>query len=142
LENDEMSEESTDRLVSVFIKVRDKKAELTSEFKEAEGALNDKLDVLRAALSDKIKANIEETGEESMQTSHGTVFRTVKNRYWTSDWEAMSKFILENECVDLLEKRIQQTNMRQFLVECPDLLPPALNVDSEYVINVRRKKKK
>jgi hypothetical protein len=54
----------------------------------------------------------------------------------------MSKFILEHECVDLLEKRIQQTNMRQFLIECPDLLPPALNVDSEYVINVRRKKKK
>ena len=136
-----MTEESTDRLVSVFIKIRDKKADLASEFKKAEGELNDKLDSIRAALSDKIKSNIEETGEESMKTSHGTVFRTVKNRYWTSDWEAMAKFIIEHNCVDLLEKRIQQTNMRQFLDECPDLLPPALNVDSEYVINVRRSKK-
>jgi hypothetical protein len=46
---------------------------------------------------------------------------------------------MENEAVDLLEKRIHQGNMRQFLEENRDLLPPGLNVDSEYTVTVRRK---
>ena len=63
-----------------------------------------------------------------------------KKRFWTSDWEAMSKFIVENEAVDLLEKRISQGNMRQFLEENPEQHPPGLNADNEYTITVRRKK--
>jgi len=39
-----------------------------------------------------------------------------------------------------MEKRIHQGNMRLFLEENPDLLPPGLNVDSEYTVTVRRKK--
>jgi hypothetical protein len=52
----------------------------------------------------------------------------------------MNRFIVENEAVDLLEKRIHQGNMKQFLEENPEVLPPGLNADSEYSITVRRKK--
>jgi hypothetical protein len=51
----------------------------------------------------------------------------------------MGKFIVEHKVPELLEKRIQQTNMKQFLEEHPELLPPGLNVDSEYTVTVRRK---
>jgi hypothetical protein len=40
----------------------------------------------------------------------------------------------------LLEKRLHQTNMKQFLEENPDLKPAGLNIDSEYTIVVRRGK--
>jgi hypothetical protein len=52
----------------------------------------------------------------------------------------MGKFILEHQVPDLLEKRIHQGNMKQFLEENPELLPPGLNSDSEYTVTVRRKK--
>ncbi len=64
---------------------------------------------------------------------------TVKRDYWTSDWDSMRKFIVEHKVPELLHERIHQTNMKQFLEEHPDLLPPGLNVDSEYTITVRRK---
>jgi len=48
--------------------------------------------------------------------------------------------MLENQAPELLEKRIHQSNMKQFLEENPDLLPAGLNVDSEYTITVRRSK--
>jgi hypothetical protein len=51
----------------------------------------------------------------------------------------MGKFIVEHGVPDLLDKRIHQSNMKQFLEENPDLLPPGLNVDKEYSITVRRK---
>ena len=79
------------------------------------------------------------TGAESVRTAAGMFYRSVKNKYWTSDWESMNRFIVDNNAVELLERRIHQTNMNEFLKENPDKLPPGLNVDSEYTITVRRK---
>jgi len=126
-----------DKLVSAYIKVRDKKNEVTQELKEREAEYNQKLDIIKAALLE----HCQDTGVESVRTEAGTFYRTVKKRFWTSDWEALNQFILEHEAVDLLEKRIHQGNMKSFLEENPDLLPPGVNVDSEYTVNVRRAKK-
>lgn len=125
-----------DRLVSVYIKIRDKKNELATTFAEQEKELEGKLDRVKQALLEHCKA----TGTESVKTASGTFWRTQRKRFWTSDWEAMNRFIVENEAVDLLEKRIHQGNMKEFLEENPDVLPPGLNADSEYSITVRRKK--
>jgi len=125
-----------DKLVSLYLKIRDKKAELTTTFRTKEEELNTKLDAVKTTLLDHCK----NTGIESVRTVSGTFYRTVKNKYWTSDWESMNNFIIEHKAVDLLEKRIHQSNMKQFLEENPEVLPPGLNVDAEYTITVRRKK--
>lgn len=127
---------SVDRLVSVYIKIRDKKIAIAAELKKQEAELNDKLDVVKGALLQHCKDN----NSESVRTKFGTFFRTIRTKYWTSDWESMSDFIKENDAVDLLEKRLHQGNMRQFLDDNPDKLPPGLNVDSAYTITVRRSK--
>jgi hypothetical protein len=127
---------SVDRLVSVYIKIRDKKATITAQLKEQEAEFDEKLDMIKAALLQHCKEN----NSESVRTKFGTFFRTIRTKYWTSDWESMSKFIKEHDAVDLLEKRLHQSNMRQFLEENPDTLPPGLNVDSTYTITVRRSK--
>jgi hypothetical protein len=64
--------------------------------------------------------------------------RGVKTRYWTSDWQSMHNFIMENKMPDLLEKRISQSTMRQLLDENPDMMPPGVNVDSKYSVTIRR----
>ena len=51
----------------------------------------------------------------------------------------MHKFILEQGELSLLDKRINQANMKQFLEENPDMVPKGLNADTEYVISVRKK---
>jgi len=125
-----------DKLVSLYLKIRDKRAELTTDFRKKEEALNTKLDAVKTTLLEHCK----DTGIESVRTASGTFYRSVKNKYWTSDWESMNKFIVEHNAVDLLEKRIHQSNMKQFLEENPEELPLGLNVDAEYTITVRRKK--
>jgi hypothetical protein len=64
--------------------------------------------------------------------------RTVKTRYWTSDWESMHKFIMENNMPELLERRISQTTMKQLLQENPDVMPVGMNTDSKYSVTIRR----
>ena len=124
-----------DRLVSAYIKLRDQKLDIRRQLEEQEAAIESKLDAIKVSLLEHCKA----TGAESVRTAAGMFYRSMKSKYWTSDWDSMNQFILENNAVDLLEKRIHQSNMKQFLEENPDKLPPGLNVDSEYTITVRRK---
>jgi len=126
---------SVDKLVNAYAKIRDKRSELSAKFKEEEGALREKQDKIKLALLEYCK----EHEVDSVRTASGLFYRTVKQRYWTSDWESMHKFIMENEVPEFFEKRLNQTHVRQFIEENPDLVPAGLNVDSEYTISVRKK---
>jgi len=124
-----------EKLTRVYIKIRDEKAKLSAEYKEKEVNLNQQMDKVKAALLDYCKDN----GLESVKTSEGLFYRSVRTRYWTSDWEQMHKFVLEHEVPEFMEKRLNQTNVKTFLEENPDIVPKGLNVDSEYTISVRKK---
>ena len=132
-----MSEDKklAEQLTRVYLKIRDKKAQLSAEFKKQEEDLNQQLDQVKTALLGYCK----EQGLESVKTSEGIFYRSVKTRYWTSDWEAMHQFVMEHNVPEFLEKRLNQTNVRTFLEENPDTIPKGLNVDSEYIISVRKK---
>ena len=64
--------------------------------------------------------------------------RTVSTRYWTNDWESTYQFIKEHDAMYLLEQRIHNGNMRQFLDDNPDELPVGLQADTKYVVRVRK----
>lgn len=130
-----MSAAMPDKLVSTFQKVKARRAELSAAFKQEDDALKEQ----EAKLKEAMNTFCSENGVESVRTEKGTFYRSVKTRYWTSDWESMHKFILEHEVPELLDKRVNQGNIKQFLEENPDLVPMGLNVDSEYVVTVRKK---
>jgi hypothetical protein len=132
-----MSDSSTtaEQLTKVYLKIKDKRSELSAAFKEEDGKLTEQMDKVKKALLEYCK----DQGVDSVKTSAGLFYRSAKTRYWTSDWSNMHEFVLEHEAPELLDKRLNQTNMKQFLEENPDLVPKGLNVDSEYVVSVRRK---
>lgn len=131
-----MSDITVDQIVEVYIKIRDARDEERRKAEAIDADFEAQLDVLEQQMLEVCKT----TGATSLKTPHGTVMRTVKSRYWTNDWEKFYQFMFDNHLPDLLEKRIHQTNMKQFLEENPDLLPLGLNVDSEHSITVRRSK--
>ena len=124
-----------DKLVKVYQKIKAKRSELSAEFKEKDGELREQQDTIKKALLDHCK----EHEVESVRTSEGLFYRTVKTRYWTSDWESMYNFIEENNVPEFLEKRLNQGHVKEFLKENPECVPPGLNVDNEYIISVRKK---
>lgn len=126
---------SLDKLTRVFIKIRDKRAELAANFKTEDDKLKEQQEQIKAALLDHCK----EHNVDSVRTSEGLFYRTVKTRYWTSDWEAMHKFVLKHKLPEFFEKRLNQGVVKEFLEENPETVPPGLNVDSEYVVSVRKK---
>lgn len=135
-----MSTEETsvpaDKLAKIYIRIRDKMQAEKREWDEKEAAYKAQMEAIEAELLEICKT----TGSDSLRTKYGTVIRSVKTRYWTSDWSNFHKFLLENEAPQLLENRIAQSNMKEFLEAHPDKLPPGLNADSEYAVTVRRAK--
>ena len=138
-----MSEESEvaerpdlDQLTSIYLKIRDKRSELKREFENQDKDLEEQQKMLAEQMLDSCK----ELGADSIKTPHGTIIRSVKSKYWTGDWDSMYTFIKEHDAFGLLEKRLHQTNMKDFLNEHPDTMPMGLNVENEYTIVVRRAK--
>jgi hypothetical protein len=122
-------------IVDTYIRIRDTKDVLTNKYK-AEAA---ELDAQMALLKHKLLDVSKETGVTSFSTSNATAYRTLKSRYWTNDWESFYGFMREHGTMELLEKRIHQMNMKEFMEQNPDAHPPGLNIDSEYEITIRRK---
>jgi hypothetical protein len=135
-----MSENTTgveiplEKLTRIYIKMREKKAEVTHEMEDKIGKIDSDMKTVKSAILQHMK----DIGAESLKTSAGVVYRTIRTTYATSDWESMNKFILEHSVPELLEKRIHQTNMKAFLEENPELIPAGLNANSEYSVTIRR----
>ena len=123
-----------DRLAKIYRKIRAEIATLTQDYDTKVEALKAQQDELKNAMKDMMKT----MGVTSVRTAQGTVVLSVKTRYNTLDWDSFKKFVVEHDAVDLLEKRIAQSNMSQFLEENPGLVPPGLNSHAEYEISVRR----
>jgi len=130
------SSPNLDLLAGVYIKIRDARTTLKAEFTMQDSVLQEQMDLLETNMLDACK----ELNASSIKTPHGTIIRSVKSRYWTNDWDSMYTFIKEQGAFGLLEKRLHQTNMKEFLVENPDLLPMGLNVENQYTVVVRRSK--
>lgn len=132
---DDIKNIPTDKLVKVYVKIRDARKVLLDKYEQEDGALKDMIEEIEFQLLEACKA----VGADSIRTSFGTISRTVKKRFWTNDWGSFHEFAKENDALELMEKRISQTNMSTFLEENPDKHPPGLNVDSRYSVIVRRK---
>ena len=117
-----------DKLVAIHAKIKAKQALLDKQIAD----LEEQREEIRLAIKDQMKA----LGLTSVRTSAGTVSLSKTTRYNTQDWDSFKAFVLEHEVVDLLEKRIAQTNMAQFLEENPGVVPPGLNAVTGFDIRV------
>jgi hypothetical protein len=117
-----------DKLVAIHSKIKAKQAQLDKALAD----LEEQREEIRLAIKDQMKA----LGLTSVKTSSGTVSLMKSTRYNTQDWDSFKAFVLEHQVVDLLEKRIAQANMAQFLEENPGVLPPGLNSVTGFDIRV------
>lgn len=127
-----MEDLSPDKLAAVYLKLRNAVSEKEDEVK--------KLKEQQAVITEKMLELCSSLNTNSLNTPKGTITRSVRSNYWTSDWDAMYTFIETNNAPFLLEKRIHTKNMKDFLVDHPDAHPAGLQSTSKYTISVRKPK--
>ena len=123
-------ETSADKLVAVYLKIRNAIKDKDEEIK--------KLKEQQEKVSDELLKLCESQEADGLKTPSGTISRRVISSYWTSDWEQMYAFIEEHKSPHLLEKRIHNGNMKEFLADNPDLTPAGLQAKSRYAVSVRK----
>jgi hypothetical protein len=127
-----------DNLVRAYRAIREA-VEAKTQAYEAE--INE-LKSQQQVIHDELLSFCNDQNLDSIKTKYGTVSRRIQTRYWTNDWESMYNFVKENDAFQLLERRISNNNMKQFLDENPDLMPMGLQVDNKYIVQVRKPTKK
>jgi hypothetical protein len=125
-----------DKLTAVYLKMRDKRDDMRREAETREKELEEQMNIIETEMLEICK----QMNADSVRTPHGTIIRSVKSRYWTNDWDSMYRFIKEHDAFGLLEKRLHQTHLKEFLSENPDTFPVGVNVESSYSVVVRRSK--
>lgn len=123
-----------DKLAKVYRRMQSRIQELTTQYESEIEDIKRQQDVVKIALKDQML----KLGVSSVRTDQGTVVLSTKTRYNTQDWDSFKEFIKEHDALDLLEKRIAQTNMATFLADNPSLVPAGLNSVTEYAISVRK----
>jgi hypothetical protein len=127
-----------DQLIRVYINVRASRDEKVEKHKEEIQRLDEKM----ALIQEKLLEEFRQTNADSVSTSSGTAYRKRKTTYSTHDWESFYNFVNDKKAPELLQKRIHQGNMKEWLEKYPTDLPIGLNTTSEFTITVRRKGKK
>ena len=125
-------------LAEEYLYFRDLKAKLQKKFEAKEAVLDAELD----HISSRLMVLCNEQDASSIKTDNGTIIRSLKTRYETKDWDSLYEFVLDHSAPYLLQKRINESAMKEFLETNPEDFPKGLNIASEYKISVRKPTKK
>lgn len=120
--------------VSLYIQMRDKKAQMKADFEASIAPLNEKMDKLEAKLLDVFN----KTGMDSVKTEFGTAYATTRTTASVADREAFMEYVKANEEWALLEVRTSKTAVEQYRAANDNELPPGVNLREERVVNIRR----
>lgn len=129
-----MSQPSMDDLCKVYVKIRTKKQELEKQHEAEVAVLNEKLQIISSTMKDLMVS----LGTKSVKTDHGTAYVQEKTRYYPMDWSLFGNWIVANNAVDLLEKRVAQGNMKEWVEANPTNVPPGVQAETELTVTVRK----
>ena len=127
-----MTGEDIERLMKADIKMRETIASKEQEIK----SIKEQRSEVQAILIEACRY----LKSDSLKNKVGTLTRRVKKRYWTTDWPSMYQFIKDKGLIEFMEKRLNQTNIKEYIAENPAELPPGLQASSEYTVSVRKNK--
>jgi hypothetical protein len=120
--------------VSLYIQLRDQKAQLKTEFDAKVAPVQQKMDKLEAKLLEVFNA----TGMDSVKTEFGTAYTATRTQATVADREAFMEFVKTREEWGLLEVRASKSAVEQYRAANDNDLPPGISLREERVVNVRR----
>lgn len=132
------SEPTDDLLVSVYIKMRNKIAEVNKEYADRLKHLTDQ----QGQVSTEILRRLQERGSTQTKTGHGTAFVAEEVKITIADEDAYGQFVLAEKDPTYYQKRPKVERVKEFMKAHQGMLPPGLSIFRELVINVRAAKPK
>lgn len=122
-----------DRLVAVYVELRDRRAQRKAEFTNEDAEDKSRQEKIEAILLDRFNKD----GLQSIKTSAGTAYRSSRTSATVADWDSFLLFVKSEGAWEMLERRCSKDAVGQYKA-ANEALPPGLNWREEATINVRR----
>ena len=129
-----MTDPKLDKVTATYVKIRDERSRLKKQYEAEDLKLKDQLEVLDGHLLQKLQ----ELGVESVRTAHGTVYQSTSIKPSCGDWSAFGDWIIENNVIEALERRVKKSFIVEYMADNKDELPPGISILKEYEVTVRR----
>lgn len=125
-----------DKIVSVYVKIRDEKARIKREADAACADLQSKLDRLEA----EILRGLDALTVQSVRTASGTAYKKEEIKPSCKDWGVLSDWVVANNIppAEVFEKRLSKKFVVDYMGQHEGAVPPAVAVHRQYEVHVRR----
>lgn len=120
-------------VVQQYIELRDRVQAEKDEMEKRVAPMKAAMEKIEGVMS----GLLERQGLSSMSTPAGTVVRSKWTKTVIQDWDALTKYIKDNDRFDLLEKRVAKINALDVINEEGGL--PGVGVETGYNVQIRRK---
>lgn len=124
---------NVDDVIAAYVKLREKRSQIKAEAERQADELQTKMNKLESWIKEQADA----MGVTSFKTKHGTAFLTTVDFAAVADWDAILKFVRENEAFDMFEKRISKSAVRGYIDQTKQV-PPGVNYGTRIEVNVRK----
>jgi hypothetical protein len=128
-----MAKPDFDTRVAQYVKLR---ALIKKEDDDHKEAMKEKREALDQ-LNNLLLQHLDQVKADSVRTKAGTVYRTAKRSASTADFKAFWDFVVQHELWDLVDRKPNVTAVSEYLEE-NKMLPPGVNLNSTYVVGVRK----
>jgi hypothetical protein len=125
--------ENIDEIVHQYVSLRDKIKESDKIHKDKTKPARDHLEIL----NNKLLERLIEVGGESVKTTSGTVYKTVKKSASIADGDTFRAFVIDNELYDLVDWKANPTATADYIEE-NQVPPPGVNYSTYAEVGVRR----
>ena len=132
------NEVTDDRLISVFVKIRDTVADVNKEYEARLKILKDQ----QKRVGAELLRRLHERGSKQTKTETGTAFISETMAVTIADEDLFGNFVLTQQDYSFYQKRVKVEHLKEYMKENGGMLPPGLNVHRELNINVRVAPKK
>lgn len=122
------------KLVTVYTKIRAKRAEIKKAYEEEDDKLKADLAKIEAVLLNHLNT----TNTDAVRTEAGTFYRQQEIIPSASDWQAFYDWIKENDAFDALERRVKKTFVSEYMEAHEGAIPPGVSVYRTFVVRVRK----
>lgn len=125
---------STDDLISAYLDLRSIRSELKREFESNDSVYKAQMEVIENELHRRLLAD----NVRSFGGTRGTTYLELKTRAKADDWALAHDFMAKNGRLDMLQRRLSDSVIKQFIEET-GMTPPGISVFQEYEVVVRAK---
>lgn len=122
-----------DKLVNVYIKIREKRSANAKVAKEADEVLKQQL----ATVNSELLRRMHERGNDGFKTLHGAVYKATIVQVTIADDSAFFPWVRDNDALDMLERRVKSTEVQKYIAAHGEA-PPGLTIFKEEEARVRK----